>query len=177
MKYRINLFSPKKQNVVDRLVYFSLHYLRYIIVITQIIVIGVFFYRFKIDQDIVDIKEGLNQKQEIIKISEPLVKEVHTIESRGEQINALLGEQKKFKDTFAYILSVFPEKILLSKFIMDNTVAIHLDGTSGDPETVRIFYNRLKKDNKFKTVQLQYLKRIPGGYSFAMSLSYSVPKL
>ena len=65
MKYKINLITRRKEKVVDKVIYFVMNYLRYILVITQIIVIGVFFYRFKIDQEMVDLQEAVQQKKEI----------------------------------------------------------------------------------------------------------------
>ena len=66
MKYKINLLLPKEKNWLDKVIYFGLNYLRYILVITQTVIIMVFFYRFKIDQEIVDLKDAVKQKQEII---------------------------------------------------------------------------------------------------------------
>ncbi|PJB87766.1 hypothetical protein CO083_05355, partial [Candidatus Roizmanbacteria bacterium CG_4_9_14_0_8_um_filter_34_12] len=64
MKYKINLLLPKEKNWLDKVIYFGLNYLRYILVITQTVIIMVFFYRFKIDQEIVDLKDAVKQKQE-----------------------------------------------------------------------------------------------------------------
>ena len=68
MRYKINLLEKKELNLLDKLTFFCLNYLRYIIVITQLVVIGVFFYRFQIDQRIIDLKEGVEQKKEIVQI-------------------------------------------------------------------------------------------------------------
>ena len=73
MRYKINLLEKKDIGLLDKLTFFSLNYLRYIIVITQLVVIGVFFYRFQIDQKIIDLKEGVEQKKEIVKIVLPLL--------------------------------------------------------------------------------------------------------
>ena len=68
----INLFPVSERTFSEKVLYFSLHYLRYIIVLTQITVIAVFFFRFKVDQEIIDLKEKVTQKQEIFKITKPL---------------------------------------------------------------------------------------------------------
>ena len=71
MRYKINLLEKKDIGLLDKLTFFGLNYLRYIIVVTQLIVIGVFFYRFQIDQRIIDLKEAVEQKREIVKIVLP----------------------------------------------------------------------------------------------------------
>lgn len=177
MKYQINLFSRKDKNIIDKVIYFSFHYLRYILVITQIVVIGVFFYRFKVDQEIVDLKESLNQKKEILTIARPLIDEVRAIERSGQYVKDITGEQKKSKDTLNYFLSIFPENMTLERFEILTDGTITFSGTSSDPNTVRLFYNRLKKDNKFAVVKLGNLKKDLFGFSFSVALSNGQSKL
>ena len=74
MKYQINLLQEKEKDISGKIIYFALHYLRYILVVTQIVVIAVFFYRFKIDQEVIDLRDELKQKQEIVQVSSPLLK-------------------------------------------------------------------------------------------------------
>lgn len=170
MRYKINLFPPREQNIVDKGIYFSFHYLRYILVITQIIVIGVFFYRFKVDQEIVDLKDALNQKQEIISVSQPLIKEVEAVEAKITTANKLITDQKKFSDQFDYFLSIFPEKLNLTKLAVTSDGEFEISGTTNDPASVKLFYERLKKDNKFAVVDVKSLKKDITGYVFIISL-------
>ncbi len=57
MKYKINLLLKKEEGILDKIYIFLVNYLRYIIVITQFVVIGVFFYRLQVDQRVIDLKE------------------------------------------------------------------------------------------------------------------------
>jgi len=85
MKYQINLLPKKEKDFVDRGIYFALHYLRYVLVLTQIVVIAVFFYRFQIDQEIIDLKDELTQKQEIVAVSAPLLSEAQVVDVKTKQ--------------------------------------------------------------------------------------------
>ena len=176
MRYRTNLFPPKDQSLADKAIYFSFHYLRYILVITQIIIIGVFFYRFKIDQEIIDLKESLNQKQEIVKVSQPLVKEIKAVERKISEVNGISSKQQQFKDNFDYILEAFPEKITLSKMDANEKGEYELSGFTTDPAVIKAYYNRLKKDKRFTAIELKNLKRELQGFNFTISLSNSVTK-
>lgn len=82
MKYRINLLPQKETPLTEKIVYFALNYLRYIIVITQLVVIAVFFYRFQIDQKIIDLKESVDQKKEILQIVLPLLNQASNIDKK-----------------------------------------------------------------------------------------------
>src|SRR3989338_11656480 len=111
--YDINLFARKKKSFADKLLFFLLHYFRYIIVITQIVVIAVFFYRFSEDQKIIDQKESFKQKQQILNITLPIVEEAEAVQRKTLQIDELLSNQDTFIERFDYVISVVPQDIVL----------------------------------------------------------------
>lgn len=169
MKYKINLLEKKELSLLDKLTFFSLNYLRYIIVITQLVVIGVFFYRFQIDQRIIDLKEGVDQKKEIVKIVLPLLNEAAKIEKKTSTINETLLKQKKFSEMVDYFLASFPETITLTNMEVKDE-SIKITGDAENAQHLQAFYTLLKKENKFKTVNLQNIKKTEMGYNFVLFL-------
>src|SRR3989339_1196648 len=169
MRYKINLLEKKDIGLLDKLSFFGLNYLRYIIVVTQLIVIGVFFYRFQIDQRIIDLKEAVEQKREIVKIVLPLLNEAAKIDQKTIIIDEAFVKQKKFSDMVSYFISTFPETITLSNMeIKDESIKI--TGDAVNPQHLQAFYALLKKDNKFKNVNLQNIKKTETGYNFVLFL-------
>ena len=96
MKYKINLLEKKDASLLEKMTSFGLNYLRYIIVITQLVVIGVFFYRFQIDQSIIDLREGVDQKKKIAQIVLPLLNEAVKVEKKTLIIEKNIVKQKNF---------------------------------------------------------------------------------
>lgn len=170
MRYHINLFPPKEQTIVDKIIYFSFHYLRYILVITQLVIIGVFFYRFKIDQEIVDLKDSLKQKEEIITVSAPLIRDVRTIDTRVKTISGLATEQTNMEAMLTYVLSRFPADLSLIKMDV-NQKGMKFEGSTLRPTVVQLFYNQLKKDKQFGIVKLDSLRKGDTGFQFSFTLS------
>ena len=171
MKYQINLLTEKKESLLDRVIYFSLNYLRYILVITQIVVIFVFFYKFKVDQEIIDLKEAADQKKEIIEISRPLLKEAKEAEFRIKQIKPILKAQAVFVNQLNYLVSVFPEALYLTKLSIKDD-RMFLEGYSRDAYVIKQFYLRLQKEKKFKNISLETLKKTEVGYNFSIILNH-----
>lgn len=169
MRYKINLLEKKEVGLIDKLTFFGLNYLRYIIVITQLIVIGVFFYRFQIDQRIIDLKEGVGQKQEIVKIVLPLLNEAAKIDKKTLIIEDILLQQKKFSEMLDYLLSSFPETITLTNMEIKGE-SIQITGDAINAQHLQAFYNSLKKEHKFKTVSLKSIKKMETGYTFTLFL-------
>jgi len=169
MRYKINLMHKKEISLIDRMTFFGLNYLRYIIVITQLIVIGVFFYRFQIDQRIIDLKESVEQKKEIVKIVLPLLNEAAKIDKKTSIIDETLLQQEKFSGMLEYFIASFPETVILTNLEIKDG-AIKIMGDASNAKDLQSFYATLKKENKFKTVSLQNIKRTETGYNFILLL-------
>ena len=169
MKYRINLLPKKELNITDKVIYFTFHYLRYILVITQLVVIGVFFYRFKVDQEIVDLKDTLQQKREIITVSQPILKAIHTIDVKAGFASGVVKQQKQYQSMMEYFLSIFPDKLSLTSMTIGDG-SITFEGTTLDVQSVQIFLARLKSDGKFQNITLQRLDKTEFGYTFTFIL-------
>lgn len=170
--YQINLLKKKGQKFSDKVIYFSLHYLRYIVVITQIIVIAVFFYRFKVDQEIVELKDSLNGKEEIIKVTKPLIKKGRLISFKLNQTGQIVKQQNQFISNFNYILSVIPQKITLNK-VEINPSTIKLSGVTTDFRAIKALYEKIKKEQRFKEVAIDKFSKTNFGFDFLILIKIS----
>ncbi len=170
MKYNINLLKKKQETILDKGIYFALNYLRYILVITQLVVIGVLFFRFHVDHTIIDLKESIDQKQEIIDATKPLIVEAQKIDTRVTGIKNTIKKQKTLSNSLDYTLSIFPDTLYLSSLTIENGTT-KLMGIATNPQHLQGFYNRLRKENKFKLVSMNNLQRDESNLKFVLTLS------
>lgn len=170
MKYNINLAGKKAPNVIDKIVYFFLNYLRYILVFTQLTVLAVFFFRFTVDENIIDLKDSIAQKKAIVQVVQPLLAEAKKINDQAKESTDIVDEQKETLSSINYILSIFPESISLNRLTYEEGL-FRLTGTALDPKQLQFFYNRLKKERQFALVDLSNVKRDENGYAFTMEIS------
>lgn len=164
-KYLINLKPKEAQNFSDKLVYFFLHYLRYVIVMTQIVVIGVFFFRFQIDQEIIDLKESIGQKEEIIKVTKPLVDDGKAINDKTTFIKSLLDDQKRDNNTISYLFSIVTQDMILKNLKMEDK-KITVMGAATNVEAIKNFVARGESDKQFKKIVLGDVSKDTTGYAF-----------
>lgn len=169
MKYQINLIPKKESSIGERFLYFASNYLRYIIVITQLVVIAVFFYRFQVDQTVIDLKEAVGQKREIIQIVLPLLTEASRIDQKQNEINKIIVNQGKFKAMLEYFLSLFPETITLSSLDINDT-SMKVTGSAFDSRHLQAFFELLRRDGNFKKVAFQTINKTETGYNFVLNL-------
>lgn len=167
MKYHINLVSRKEMGAVDKTLYFFLNYVRYILVITQLIVIGVLFFRFKIDQSIIDLKESIGQKKEIIKVFQPSFQEAAKVNTQISGVQKIITEQAIQNQSLDYLLSRFPQDVYLRRLDLNSGIYT-LSGTTRNSQVLREYYALLKTENRFKDVELSNIRRDEGGYTFTL---------
>lgn len=170
MKYNINLVGKKAPNVIDKIVYFFLNYLRYILVFTQLTVLAVFFFRFTVDENIIDLKDSIAQKKAIVQVVQPLLAEAKKINDQAKESTTIVDDQKETLASLNYILSIFPETVSLSRLTYEDEL-FRLTGTALDPKQLQYFYNRLKKEQQFALINLSNVRRDENGYAFTMDLS------
>lgn len=170
MKYKINLIQEKERDFTGKIIYFALHYLRYILVVTQIVVIGVFFYRFKIDQEIIDLRDELQQKEEIVAVSDPLLSEAQAVDLKTREVKEIIGRQNIFSRMFAYILTVFPSSMRVTRLEMTES-GITFEGITADPSIVKLLLDKLNSDKSFTKVELGSIRRVENNFYCPFKLS------
>lgn len=174
MKYLINLFPEKEKDVSEKIIYFAFHYLRYILVITQFVAICVFFFRFKVDQEIVDLKDKLNQKQSIVMATSDLMNRVQEIDTKMQQVQTVLDEQKAFQSQYTYTLSKFSPEIRIENFVMSGGT-LDIDGSSSTVAPIKSMYDALQADQKYKVIELSTIEKEQDRFSFSLHLAEFIP--
>lgn len=152
MRYEINLFPKREVALVSKTQYFASHYLRYILVLTQFVVICVFFYRFSIDQQIIGEKEKLAQKRAIIAATKPLRDEMNKTQKSIKSVQSIFGTQDKWKSKMNYLLSVFPVGVTLTS-LKDEGDTLRFTAVAKSPEIIKKMYGRILADKRFLKVQ------------------------
>lgn len=166
----INLLQQKKPQAADKLLYFILHYFRYIIVVTQIVVISVFFYRFQEDQKIIDQKESFKQKQHILLITLPVIEEAEAIEMKADHIGQLLDAQNKTLNHLSFVASVIPEDVLVQR-IQVTSATVQIVGSSKSLLAIRSLHKRIKQIKQYELAKIISIQQDPSGlYSFGIGV-------
>lgn len=170
MKYLINLFPEQEKNVSEKIIYFGFHYLRYILVITQFVAICVFFFRFKIDQEIVDLKDTLYQKQSIVEATSDLVGRVQEIDSKMRQIQGLINEQEQLQEQYTYIITSIPQSIRINSFTL-SPEGIDVQGSSVSVDPIKSFYDNLREEKRFTTIDLSTIEKRGDEFIFTLHVA------
>src|SRR3989344_8107024 len=94
-KTSINLIIKEKtqENLSGQFLNWALTYGRYIIIVIQIVVLSVFFMRFKLDRDRTDLKESVSQKKGLVESISDMEKEINRVHKRLSDIKIITKNQ------------------------------------------------------------------------------------
>lgn len=170
MKYLINLFPKPQQNTSEKIIYFATHYLRYVLVITQFVAICVFFFRFKVDQEIVDLRDRLDQKESILSATDELVSRVQELDNKMSNVKVIMQDQDIFKSEYTYFFSTLPPAIVITDLHVSSS-GISINGISESIEPIRVLNDKLNKDGRYAKADLLNIEKNEQGFAFNMQLS------
>lgn len=156
----INLLIKKKSgnSFSEQFFTWILTYGRYIIIITQIIVLFVFFFRFKIDRDHTDLKELVTQKQAILESLSDLETEIRSIQGRLVNIRTISPRQDSLLKVVKFLQQRTPVDIIFTNLLITNE-KISFQATSGNLRSFSFMLSQFQLDKKFSEVSLQDINR------------------
>lgn len=160
----INLLVKDKagNSFSEQFLAWILSYGRYIIIITQIIVLSVFFLRFKIDRDHTDLKELVTQKQAIIESLSDLEGEIRSIQGRLTYISTISPDQDSLIKVIRFIQQKTPVDIIFTNLSI-STEKISFQANSENLLSFSFMLNQFQRDKKFSEVSLLDFKRMEKG--------------
>jgi len=143
----------------------ALSYGRYIIIITQIVVLSVFFLRFKLDREHTDLKEAIAQKQAIIASVNGMENDIKSLQIRISDIKNLEQEQDFQTNVFAFLSQITPPDLVFKDLhITRNQIGITANSLS--LKSFGSFLTFMKKSDKFLDISLGDIIRNAGVINF-----------
>ncbi len=120
---QINLLSQDdfSHTSLGRVSSWALSIGRWIVVITELIVIAAFIARFKLDRDIANLSDEINQKQAIIKAYAPFEAKFRTTQQRLQVADQALAQQSNYDSILAEINKALPNDVVLSSIDIKDT--------------------------------------------------------
>lgn len=167
-KVNINLVikEDQAQSFSEQFLSWALTYGRYIIIITQIVVLLVFFLRFKLDRDHTDLKESVSQKQAIVESVSDLEAEFRKTQDKISNIRLTTTNQNLFPQVMHFLAENMPSDTNFTSIAL-TTDKISLSATAANLRSFSFLLRQLQKDSKLTEVSLEdILRRNDGRIEF-----------
>lgn len=169
--FNINLIIKESigESFSAQLLSWALTYGRYIIIITQIIVLSVFFLRFKLDRDHTDLKETVSQKQALVESISDLETAIRNIQKRLTHISGISSNQSSILNILRFLQEKTPGSTILSNLTI-NPGKISFSAMAENLQSFNYFLRVIQNDKRFSEVTLEnILRRNDGKIEFQIT--------
>jgi len=126
---------------------------RWIVIVTELIVILAFLSRFKLDRDLTNLNESSKQKQAIINSSANLEKEFRFLQKRLTVIESLQKSQNEAKQVLDIFTELTPIGVQLSNFSYTDK-KITLTAAANSDLAFATFLKNLKGSPQLKSLSI-----------------------
>lgn len=130
---------------------------RYIIIVTELVVVVAFLSRFKLDRDLTDLNEKIKQQQAIINASSQFEKKFRFLQKRLSTIEGLRRTQLETGQVLTELANLIPINVSLSNFVVAGK-EVSLIATALSEEGLATFLKNLKNSPKFDKLTISSLK-------------------
>ena len=126
---------------------------RYIVIITELIVILAFLSRFKLDRDLTNLYEEIEQKQAIIESTSNLENDFRFLQKRLAAIQNLEKTQLKAAKVLEELAGLTPVDVVFTNLSSTNE-EISFSATALSEVGLATFLNNLKSSGRFENLNL-----------------------
>lgn len=157
-KKSVNLliFDEFEKSPLGKFLAWALTVGRYIVVLTELVVLGAFLFRFKLDADLAIIGEKIKSKQAVIESFGDLEDKVREIQQKLKIIKQVEGERVDGEKVLAEISKTTPTNVSFQKIDYDEG-GIGCEGVSLTELEISKFINEMEKNPFFSGVFLETL--------------------
>lgn len=152
----INLLHDRTESLADKFLKWALSVGRTIVIVTEIIALSAFLYRFSLDRKIVDLKDEIEQKQLIVEGFENEEVQFRNLQDRINAAKRLDAKSAETTSLLHQIVELATGRIRFNSLSVTEDV-IRIDGETPSTAQLNYFIKQLKQHPKVKRVSLDKL--------------------
>lgn len=144
---------------------------RYIMVLTEIVVLGTFISRFALDRKLTDLNEEITQKQEILEVNQDLEQRIRSIQQQLLETKAVMASQSTPVLSLTTLQRIIPMGTFIQNCTLQNT-RITVDLTSLSVESFNQLLVNLSATRELTAVQINDIAKDQTGITYSLSGVY-----
>lgn len=177
-RIQINLLRPqgKSERIDLRFLHWLLSYGRFILILVEIVVLATFAMRFKLDEDLANLKQNVNSKVENIqgyKNDELRFKQIQFKLSTAKSAYSSNSDWVSFFKLISKQIPIDTKLVSLSLEPTENgMVNFKFSATSNNPGDLAGFINGLKNEKDFSDLTITSISYDQGELTFSITGGY-----
>jgi hypothetical protein len=156
----INLVKNKQVPILDKFLNWVLTVGRLIVIITEIVAVSAFIYRFSLDERLSDIHSAIKQKQNIVSVLKNDEAKYRNLQERIAVAASFLTKNGTPNKTVSDIVGLIPSSIKISNLVI-NKKQVSLTITVSSISTLSNFVDSLKNYSDMKSISIDSIENRP----------------
>lgn len=169
----INLLEDKNKGFLDKAINWSLTVGRIVVILTELIALSAFLYRFSLDRQLIDLHDEIARKQAIIKFYKINEEKYRNFQQRLALASKLTTAQNQMTKVFVDITSLSPNGISVDNLIVTKD-AIKIDARASSVQALSTFITSLKRYPNITSVSLDKLENKTSNAIISVNISAKV---
>lgn len=174
LNLNIDLLKPqtKPQKLIFNLIKWALSAGRYLIIFVEIIVLAAFLMRFKLDTDIADNKDAINQQLPFIKALQGDESLIRQTQFQLTSLKDLRTKQYNYNQILDKIAAQTPSGVVIGNLELNlsgSNLAMKMTGTAQNNDQVSSLLFGLKTDGGFTDASLASVSLSQGLINFSIT--------
>ena len=153
----VNLIKKKKKDFFDRFITWALTIGRFIVILTEVIALSTFLYRFSLDRKLVDLHDSIKQKQAIVNLLKSNEEKYRNLQDRLAVSSNHLDSAKETTKIFTDLFSLAPSDFIFNN-IKISEKSVQIDARVQSVNSLTVFIKKLKEYPKFSSVSLDRIE-------------------
>lgn len=153
----INLVKSEKSDVLERVINWLLSVGRILVVVTELIALGAFLWRFGLDQQIIDLHTKIKQKEAIVAAFKQNEQEYRNLQDRLKLASNFTYSTNNKLDSYKGILDIAPADIAFNK-LSQATDRLTMEINVNSVSALSNFVSALKSDRSIESVSIDKIE-------------------
>jgi len=156
----INLAKDRHIPVFDRFMNWTLTSGRLIVIITEVVAVIAFAYRFSLDERLVDLRSLIKQKQNVISVLKNDESKYRNLQDRIAIASSFSTKAAKSNQTITDIVNLVPNYVGISSFVL-NKDRLNMDIEVSSLSSLANLIDSLKKNPDIKSISIDNVANNP----------------
>jgi len=124
----INLVRGRRPRVLDQVVSWTLTIGRAVVILTEVIALGAFIYRFSLDRQLIALHDKIAQEESIVNLLQKNENSYRNLQNRLSLASTIIDSEQQSITNYQSIMATIPPGVFLKSLIIDpQLIKINVD--------------------------------------------------
>lgn len=171
----INLVKGQDKGFFDKFINWALTVGRLVVILTELVALLAFLYRFSLDRRLIDLHDQISQKQSIVKLLKQKEDTYRNIQGRLALAATLSKTGQEKNQIFSDILSLAPPDFIFNKIIVSQDI-VRIDASVKSVSSLANFIKDIKNYKETGAVSLDKIENKTADTAIAVSIAVRLKK-